>query len=69
MKSLNKNVCDNFFCSHMLILISCINVLSFFPLPGTVYTTSPETATLLGLVKRVSTFTPVQVLKDQADFQ
>jgi len=36
---------------------------------GRVYTTAKETATLLGLVKRQSTFSPVVDLKEHADFK
>jgi 6-phosphofructokinase 1 len=36
---------------------------------GGVYTNSPDTATLLGLIKKRSQFTPVQDLKNMADFQ
>jgi len=36
---------------------------------GTVYCTSPETATLMGLVKRQSLFTPVQELRKTTDFK
>jgi hypothetical protein len=34
-----------------------------------VYTKDPSTASLLGLVKRASTFSAVQDLKEQADFK
>jgi 6-phosphofructokinase 1 len=36
---------------------------------GGVYTKSPDTATLLGMLKQKSVFTPVQDLKDHADFE
>lgn len=36
---------------------------------GTIYTTSPETASLMGLVKRQSQFTPVQELSLKTDFR
>lgn len=36
---------------------------------GTIFTKSPDTAVLLGLVKRQSLFSPVSELKEQADFQ
>lgn len=35
---------------------------------GSVYTKSPESATLLGLKKKMSTFTPLQELREQSDF-
>jgi len=36
---------------------------------GTVYTNEPESATLLGVLRQKSVFTPVQELKEQADFE
>merc|ERR1719187_2365416 len=36
---------------------------------GAVHTAAPDTAALLGLVGRQSCFTPVEQLKDQADFK
>jgi len=36
---------------------------------GLVFTTRRDTATLLGLVKRQSAFTPVEDLKARADFE
>merc|ERR1712150_235534 len=35
---------------------------------GSIYANSPDTCTLLGLVKRQSMFSPVQELKDRTDF-
>jgi len=35
---------------------------------GKIYTNTPETATLLGLVKQRSCFTPIQDLKEITDF-
>jgi len=36
---------------------------------GQIYTDSPETATLLGLLKQRSSFSPVQELKELTDFK
>ena len=36
---------------------------------GSICTKTAETVTLLGMIKRQSTFTPVQTLKDFADFK
>ena len=36
---------------------------------GSVYTNAPETAVLLGLVRRVTMFSPLAELKLQTDFQ
>lgn len=36
---------------------------------GTIYANTPESITLLGMIKRQSTFTPVQTLKNFADFK
>jgi 6-phosphofructokinase 1 len=36
---------------------------------GKIYTKEPSSAALLGLIKRASVFSPVQELKDQADFR
>ena len=36
---------------------------------GSIYTKEPETASLLGLVKRLSVFTPVQELQHETDFE
>jgi len=36
---------------------------------GQIYTNSPDTATLLGLVKQKSAFTPVQELREITDFE
>lgn len=36
---------------------------------GTVYTTDPETATLLGIIRQRSQFTPMEELKEWADFE
>jgi len=43
-------------------------MICFFAEIGTVYTRAKETATLLGLIKRQSTFTPVEELKLRSDF-
>ena len=46
-----------------------LKYISLFVIIGTIYTTSPETATLMGLVKRQSQFTPVQELSLKTDFR
>ena len=48
-------------------LLYIYNIVCYFT--GKVFCDSPDTATLLGLVKRQSMFTPVVELKDMADFK
>jgi len=36
---------------------------------GQIFANTPDTATLLGLVKQRSAFTPVQELRDATDFE
>jgi len=47
----------------IIMLIKCISVA------GVVHTKSRDTATLLGLVKRQSAFTPIEDLKPRSDFE
>ena len=43
--------------------------MTFYHISGSVRCTAPDTATLLGLIKRQSVFSPVQELKLQCDFE
>jgi len=47
----------------------CVCVCVSVCVSGDVYTTSCDSATLLGLIKRQTVFTPVEHLKHRADFE
>ena len=55
---------------HVFVMEEYIKILSkIFFFSGTVFTNSPNTATLLGMVKRQMAMTPLQELKKVTDFE
>lgn len=44
-------------------------MIAQFFLPGRVFANSPETACVLGLNRKVTSFTPITELKDVTDFE